>query len=131
MLLVSLHNHRPEDEAAVERLLRSVGEIVARVPTGRGETLLSDAPGAGGVAEELAAMPSVERVIRIASRYVLSASSAVADCTAVRITSDLVIGGREFVVIAGPCSVESETQTRTIGRAVRAAGARALRGGAF
>jgi 3-deoxy-7-phosphoheptulonate synthase len=39
--------------------------------------------------------------------------------------------GRDFVVMAGPCSVESETQTIETARAVRAAGADMLRGGAF
>lgn len=39
--------------------------------------------------------------------------------------------GRGFAVIAGPCSVESEPQLLTIARAVKAAGADALRGGAF
>ncbi|MGD9003540.1 MAG: 3-deoxy-7-phosphoheptulonate synthase, partial [Desulfobacterales bacterium] len=39
--------------------------------------------------------------------------------------------GRDFVVIAGPCSVESETQLLETARAVKAAGADMLRGGAF
>jgi len=39
--------------------------------------------------------------------------------------------GRNFVVIAGPCSVESEAQTIETARAVKAAGANMLRGGAF
>ena len=39
--------------------------------------------------------------------------------------------GRDFVVIAGPCSVESEKQTLETARAVKAAGADLLRGGAF
>jgi len=39
--------------------------------------------------------------------------------------------GRDFVIIAGPCSVESETQTLETAASVRAAGADVLRGGAF
>ncbi|MEN0068463.1 MAG: 3-deoxy-7-phosphoheptulonate synthase [Myxococcota bacterium] len=41
------------------------------------------------------------------------------------------VGGSETVVMAGPCSVESEKQLRTAATAVKAAGARVLRGGAF
>src|SRR5205807_1643418 len=41
------------------------------------------------------------------------------------------IGGRELVVMAGPCSVESEAQIVGVAQAVKAAGARLLRGGAF
>src|SRR5215831_14708123 len=41
------------------------------------------------------------------------------------------IGGPEIVLVAGPCSVESEAQLRETARAARAAGATILRGGAF
>ena len=44
---------------------------------------------------------------------------------------DVVIGGRELVIIAGPCSVESRDQILEVASAVRDAGARLLRGGAF
>ena len=41
------------------------------------------------------------------------------------------IGGGHFAMIAGPCSVESEEQIVTVAKAVKAAGAQLLRGGAF
>jgi 3-deoxy-7-phosphoheptulonate synthase len=41
------------------------------------------------------------------------------------------VGGAEVIAMAGPCSVESEAQVRTVARAVMASGARILRGGAF
>ena len=44
---------------------------------------------------------------------------------------DVKIGGGNFVMIAGPCSVESEEQIVTVARAVKASGAQMLRGGAF
>jgi 3-deoxy-7-phosphoheptulonate synthase len=44
---------------------------------------------------------------------------------------DVVVGSNEFVVIAGPCSVESRKQMLVTAKAVKAAGARILRGGAF
>jgi 3-deoxy-7-phosphoheptulonate synthase len=44
---------------------------------------------------------------------------------------DLEIGGSDFVVMAGPCAVESETQLMQTAEAVAAAGARVLRGGAY
>ena len=49
----------------------------------------------------------------------------VVDCQGVK------IGGGNFVMIAGPCSVESEEQIVTVAKAVKAAGAQLLRGGAF
>ena len=45
--------------------------------------------------------------------------------------NDVKIGGGHFAMIAGPCSVESESQIIEVGMAVRAAGAQILRGGAF
>jgi len=44
---------------------------------------------------------------------------------------EVKIGGGQFCMIAGPCSVESEEQILTVARAVKAAGAQLLRGGAF
>ena len=44
---------------------------------------------------------------------------------------DVKIGAGNFVMIAGPCSVESEEQIVTVAKAVKAAGAKMLRGGAF
>ena len=44
---------------------------------------------------------------------------------------DVKVGGGHFVMIAGPCSVESEEQIVTVAKAVKAAGAQMLRGGAF
>src|SRR5207249_10049370 len=44
---------------------------------------------------------------------------------------DIRVGGDEVIVMAGPCSAESETQVRTTAAAVRRAGAKVFRGGAF
>jgi len=52
------------------------------------------------------------------------------DPTVIRI-NDVEIGGGEFVVMAGPCAVESERQLLETAESVAAAGARVLRGGAF
>ena len=56
-----------------------------------------------------------------------------ADCprTVVQVHDDLEIGGNDFVVMAGPCAVESEDQVLRSAEAVAAAGARILRGGAY
>jgi 3-deoxy-7-phosphoheptulonate synthase len=53
------------------------------------------------------------------------------ESTVVRLPGGLRIGGEEVVVMAGPCSVESEEQILAAARAVRAAGATVLRAGAF
>jgi len=54
------------------------------------------------------------------------------DCTRSIIrVADLEIGGNDFVVMAGPCAVESESQLMQTAEAVAEAGARVLRGGAY
>ncbi len=64
------------------------------------------------------------------SRFDLVVKTAEDDCTVVQ-AGDLAIGGDSFVVMAGPCAVESEGQIMRTAEAVAAAGARVLRGGAY
>jgi len=74
--------------------------------------------------------PGVERVVRITKRFKLSGWDFHPAKTVIRV-GDVVIGGDEITVIAGPCSVESEEQTIETAKAVKAAGAKLLRGGAY
>ena len=81
--------------------------------------------------EELAQMPGVERLIPISRAYKRAAQKG--DPlnrihTPVAI-GDVTVGGGDLVIIAGPCSVESETQIMDAARMVREAGAACLRGG--
>jgi 3-deoxy-7-phosphoheptulonate synthase len=80
--------------------------------------------------DELERLPGVAEVIRISKPYKLSSREFHPEDTVVRV-GDVSIGGDEVVVMAGPCSVESEQQILETAAAVRAAGARILRGGAF
>ena len=68
--------------------------------------------------------------LKISSRIKLAAKSEDRESTQIRI-GDAVIGGEKITVIAGPCSVESREQLMEAARAVKAAGASMLRGGAF
>jgi 3-deoxy-7-phosphoheptulonate synthase len=81
--------------------------------------------------ETLTAWPQVERVMPVQKRYKLVSREAHKSNSRIKVGKDVVIGGDEFVVMAGPCSVESETQLLTTAKAVKAAGAKVLRGGAF
>ncbi len=75
-------------------------------------------------------LPGVLEVITVSHPYKLVSREAKAEDSVVRI-GGVPVGGGHFAVMAGPCSVETEEQTLTIARAVRAAGAQILRGGAF
>jgi len=75
-------------------------------------------------------MEGVEAVIPILRPYKLASREFKPEPTVVNVDG-VEVGGREIVVIAGPCSVESEEQVVTTARAVKAAGAKMLRGGAY
>lgn len=121
------------DETQVENLkaLLRAKNIEPHVSKGSMQTLIGCV---GDVAnldptliEALDAVESVRRVqepYKAANRKFHPADSVI-DCSGVK------IGGGGFGVIAGPCSVESEEQVVGIAKAVKAAGASMLRGGAF
>lgn len=80
--------------------------------------------------EQLEATPGVERVVPISQPFKFVSREFQPEKTVIRVNGCL-IGGEDFTVMAGPCSVESEEQILATARAVRAAGAKILRGGAF
>ena len=80
--------------------------------------------------EELERFPGVMEAVRISRPYKLAAREFHPHDTVVNVRG-VEVGGRNTVVIAGPCAVESEEQIVSTARAVREAGATMLRGGAF
>ena len=80
--------------------------------------------------ESLLSGAGVEDVVPILAPYKMASREVKPDPTCVKVGS-LEIGASNIGVIAGPCSVESEEQIISTARAVKAAGATALRGGAF
>jgi 3-deoxy-7-phosphoheptulonate synthase len=80
--------------------------------------------------ETLKAWAQVESVTPVQKRHKLVSREAHPQDSTIRV-GDVVIGGSEVVVMAGPCSVESEKQLMETAEAVAKAGARILRGGAF
>jgi 3-deoxy-7-phosphoheptulonate synthase len=81
--------------------------------------------------EHIEAMPGVESVVRILQPYKLVSREFQGGRDSTVWVRDVAIGGSRVVVIAGPCSVESREQALETARAVKAAGAQLLRGGAF
>src|SRR5207247_59894 len=75
-------------------------------------------------------MGGVHEVLRISEPYKLASRTFKPDGTVVTI-GDVRIGGDEVIVMAGPCSAETEAQVRSTAASVRRAGAKIFRGGAF
>ena len=80
--------------------------------------------------ESLASVPGVEVVMPILTPYKLVGKDLKPEPTVIKI-GDHTVGGDEFMLIGGPCSVESREQILSTAEAVRKAGAQYLRGGAF
>jgi len=83
------------------------------------------------VLQSLESLHGVERVVPILKPYKLASREIQAEPTEVRLAPGVTVGGKRLLVIAGPCSVESERQMIETAKAVKAAGAHVLRGGAF
>ena len=79
---------------------------------------------------EMNMMDGVEKTVRITEKYKLVSRNFQPEATIVDVDG-VKIGGKEIVVMAGPCSVESIDQLREAAKAVKAGGAKFLRGGAF
>jgi 3-deoxy-7-phosphoheptulonate synthase len=83
------------------------------------------------VLQGIESMHGVESVVPILQPYKLASKEVKRDPSVIPIGESVSIGGRELVVMAGPCSVESEEQIIATAQAVKNAGAQVLRGGAF
>jgi len=80
--------------------------------------------------QSLESGPGVAEVVPILAPYKVASREVKPEPTVIRVGS-LAVGNSHVGMIAGPCSVESEEQTLSTARAVKRAGATALRGGAF
>ncbi len=76
-------------------------------------------------------LPGVAQIIHVSNTYKQVSREWKPESTIVTIAPGVSFGGEDVPMIAGPCSVESEEQILEAARAVKAAGAVALRGGAF
>ena len=80
--------------------------------------------------DKISMEPNVERVMRVQEPYKKANRKFHPEDTVVTV-GDVKIGGGNFAVIAGPCSVESEAQICEVAEDVKRSGAKLLRGGAF
>jgi 3-deoxy-7-phosphoheptulonate synthase len=130
MIVVTEHGASDKQIEEIIRVLNEHGFDVHR-STGVQQTVL----GAIGVHPEfdhrqIQLLPGVAEVVRITEQYKL-ASRAFKREGSVFDIGGVKIGGNQVVIMAGPCSVESEKQIFTIAKLVAASGAKILRGGAF
>ncbi len=131
-MIISMRPHAPKSE--IDYVCERIREFGYKVHSIEGEErVVIGVVGVGDVTaclESLEATPGVERAVRISAPYKFVSKEFKKERSLMRING-LEIGGDEFIVMAGPCSVESERQIMETAEAVAAAGARILRGGAY
>jgi len=131
MLIVMRHGAPEEDIRRVAVTIEEMG-YQARPMPGKQRTTIGLVGNDGRVdGSRLAALPGVQEIIHVTKPYKQVSREWKADSTLVRLPGGLTVGGDEVVVMAGPCSVESEQQILEAARAVREAGATVLRAGAY
>jgi len=131
MIIVMRRDAKEQDIETMIEQVQTLG-LKPHVLRGTERTVIAaigderDAAGIGG----LESGPGVDEVLPVLAPYKLASLETKSEPTVVRAGS-LTIGGGRLGIIAGPCSVESEEQIVSTARAIKAAGATALRGGAF
>jgi 3-deoxy-7-phosphoheptulonate synthase len=118
----------------IDAVCQRIREFGYKVHSIQGEErVVIGAVGIGDVTaclESVEAMPGVEKAVRISAPYKFVSREFRPVKTQIRINGH-EIGGDQFIVMAGPCSVENEKQIMETAEAVARAGAHVLRGGAF
>ncbi len=130
IISMKLHSTKEEIEQVCERI-RDFGYKIHAIEGE--ERVVIGAVGTGDTTvclESVEAMPQVEKAVRISAPYKFVSKEYRSERTRIRV-ADCQIGGDEFIVMAGPCSVESEKQIMQAAEGVARAGAKLLRGGAF
>ncbi len=112
----------------IERLVK-LGFDIHR-STGVRHTVLGAVGGQIVDTRDIELIEGVKEVLRITAPYKLASRAFKAEPTRIKVR-DVVIGGEEVVMMAGPCTVESRDQVMAIAEIVSRSGARVLRGGAF
>ena len=131
MLVVMSHQATQADIDRVCDTIRAMGYTPAPMP-GAQRTAVGLVGNDGRVDDSLIVeLPGVAQVIHVSSPYKQVSREWHPEKTIVTIAPGVAFGGDEIPVIAGPCSVETERQIVEAAQAVKAAGALALRGGAF
>jgi 3-deoxy-7-phosphoheptulonate synthase len=130
VLIVMRQDATPDEVQGVVRAVESRGLRPHPIP-GAQRTAIGVTGNKGAVeAPIFESLPGVLEVIRVSHAYKLVSREVKPENTVVDV-GGVAVGGDRLVLVAGPCAVESHEQTLTIARAIKAAGAHLLRGGAF
>tara|TARA_B100000686_G_scaffold27320_2_gene26891 strand:- start:28821 stop:29840 length:1020 start_codon:yes stop_codon:yes gene_type:complete len=132
MIVVMKQNATPDEIEKIVERIRELGleehliqgvlrTVIGAVGDERGKNML----------ESLVTLPGVESVVPILKPYKLASSEGMPERSIVPMGEGVTIGGKNIVVVGGPCSVESREQILSSADAVKDGGGHVLRGGAY
>jgi 3-deoxy-7-phosphoheptulonate synthase len=130
MVIVLRADATPEQRRAVEARLRELGFQIVLAPAAPPIVMAAVGDGTMPSLDEIRKLPGVETAQRIPEPFKLASRTFRKETTVIKV-GGVEIGGTSVVLMAGPCTIESEEQMVRTAAAVRAAGARVMRGGAF
>jgi 3-deoxy-7-phosphoheptulonate synthase len=132
-MIISMKRHASKDE--ISEVIQRIEEFGYKIHAIEGEErVVIGAIGVGDTSaclESLEAMPQVEKAVRISAPYKFVSREFKQEDTVIRVGPGVEVGNGEFIVMAGPCSVESEKQILESAELAAKGGAKVLRGGAF
>jgi len=131
-MLIVMHTEATDEQ--IRRVCDTIQEMgyTARPMPGKQRTTVGLVGNDGRVdGSRLEGLPGVQEIIHVSKPYKQVSREWKPESTVVRLPGGIAIGGEEVVVMAGPCSVETERQILTAAVQVRDAGAAVLRAGAF
>ena len=131
MVVIMKQGYTPQElERAIQTM--EAGGVHVMVSRGADTTILGAEGNAQNIdAKKMEALPGVERVMRVSEPYKKANRKYHPEDTVIQLAPGVSVGGKQLLVAAGPCSVESEEQITAIAKAVQHSGAQAIRGGAF
>ena len=130
MVVVMEPGAEEEQIQGASRKLEDLGFRIHRVD-GVNQTILGAIGDKRGIdPRQLEILSGVREVVEITKPYKLASREFKRESSSIRLDG-IEIGGQDLVLMAGPCSVESEEQIHTMARIVAEQGAQVLRGGAF
>jgi 3-deoxy-7-phosphoheptulonate synthase len=131
MLVVMRRGASDDEIRQVVQVIEEMG-FQAHPMAGRQRTAIGVVGNEGRVdTSRISALAGVHEVIHVTPPYKQVSREWKSESSIVRLPGGLTIGGDDIVVMAGPCSVESESQIMAAASAVREAGATILRAGAY
>ena len=131
-MLIVMHQHATDEQIrAIKDAVEAMGLRAEPIPGGE-RTAIGVLDNQGYVDDStIRELPGVREVIHVSKPYKLVSRDFHPDSSGVEVGGIKIGDGQPPVIMAGPCSIESEQQMLTAARQVKAAGGHILRGGAF